>query len=94
MAQLSSGMMERKLDSLFEMVTTNELALPELQRASVWGNSMVPRLISSVYEDYPFGILLFWTAQLARTAQLAQLARTARMHRVYPVRMSQARQSI
>ena len=61
MAQLSSGMMERKLDSLFEMVTTNELALPELQRASVWGNSMVPRLISSVYEDYPFGILLFWT---------------------------------
>lgn len=61
MAQLSSGMMERKLDSLFEMVTTNELALPELQRASVWGNSMVPGLISSVYEDYPFGILLFWT---------------------------------
>ena len=29
MAQLSSGMMERNLDTIFEMVTTNELAIHE-----------------------------------------------------------------
>ena len=35
--------------------------MPELQRPSVWGSSKIPRLLSSVYNDYPFGIMLIWT---------------------------------
>ena len=61
MAKLPRGMIEENLDKVIEMIKTNELSLPELQRPSVWGSSKVPRLISSVYQDYPFGIFLLWT---------------------------------
>ena len=61
MAELSSGMTERSLAEIFSWVENNELALPELQRPSVWGSHKTPRLLSSVYHDYPFGIFLIWT---------------------------------
>ena len=61
MAKLSNGMTEQSLSTIFAWIESNELALPELQRPSVWGSSKVPRLISSVYLNYPFGIFLIWT---------------------------------
>ena len=61
MAKLSHGMTDRNLSEIFEWIEHNELALPELQRPSVWGSNKIPRLLSSVYSDYPFGIFLIWT---------------------------------
>lgn len=61
MPELSSGMTRRTLSDIFNWVEGNELALPELQRPSVWGSSKIPRLLSSIYNDYPFGIMLIWT---------------------------------
>jgi hypothetical protein len=65
MPELSSGMTHRTLSDIFHWVEENELALPELQRPSVWGSSKVPSLLSSVYSDYPFGIMLIWTPKKA-----------------------------
>jgi len=38
-----------------------ELALPELQRESVWGTWKIPDLLDSIYRDYPIGVMLIWT---------------------------------
>jgi hypothetical protein len=48
------------LTALFNWVEQHTLALPELQRKSVWPGGKVPRLLKSVYEGYPFGIMLIW----------------------------------
>ena len=42
-------------------IENNNLALPELQRPKVWADSKIPRLLSSIYNNYPFGIFLIWT---------------------------------
>src|SRR5450759_2612381 len=61
MALLQNGMTARSLEEFFCWIHARSLALPELQRPNVWSESKIPRLLSSVYEDYPFGILLLWT---------------------------------
>lgn len=61
MAILTHGMVQKSLQEIFQWIERRELALPELQRPSVWGESKIPRLLSSVYHDYPFGILLIWS---------------------------------
>jgi hypothetical protein len=61
MASLSSGMTDRPLKDILEWIERHELALPELQRPSVWDNGKIPDLLSSIYNDFPFGIFLIWT---------------------------------
>src|SRR5437870_13473850 len=63
MPDLTSGMTDKKLSEIFGWLEHGELALPELQRASVWGDEQIPRLLESVYRDYPFGIMLIWTPE-------------------------------
>jgi hypothetical protein len=63
MPDLAKGMTSHRLADLFDWVKSGELALPELQRPSVWGDSKIPRLLESVYCDYPFGIMLVWTPE-------------------------------
>ncbi len=58
---LVRGIAQKSLKELFGWIDAHDLALPELQRPSVWGDSKIPRLLSSIYNDYPFGILLVWT---------------------------------
>jgi len=61
MPALSSGMTDRPLKDILEWIERHELALPELQRPSVWDNGKIPDLLSSIYNDFPFGIFLIWT---------------------------------
>jgi hypothetical protein len=53
------------LAALFEAVDTGRLALPELQRPSVWQDTKVPELLDSVYRGFPLGVMLFWTPPAA-----------------------------
>jgi len=52
---------EKPLEKFFDWIENNNLALPELQRPKVWADSKIPRLLSSIYNNYPFGIFLIWT---------------------------------
>jgi hypothetical protein len=52
---------EKPLEKFFGWIETGNLALPELQRPKVWADSKIPRLLSSIYNTYPFGIFLIWT---------------------------------
>jgi hypothetical protein len=61
MAILNHGLVQRSLEEVFGWLERRDLALPELQRPSVWGENKIPRLLSSVYNDYPFGIFLIWS---------------------------------
>ncbi|HZL34908.1 MAG TPA: DUF262 domain-containing protein [Tepidisphaeraceae bacterium] len=63
MPDLSKGMTDQKLSEIFGWLKRGELALPELQRPSVWGDAKIPRLLESVYHDYPFGVMLIWTPE-------------------------------
>jgi hypothetical protein len=54
------GLVTKPLSDIFAWIEKGRLALPELQRPSVWGESKIPRLLSSFYHDYPSGILLVW----------------------------------
>ena len=54
-------MTQKSLSDLFLLIDQRKLALPELQRPSVWESSKIPRLLSSLYCGYPFGMLLIWT---------------------------------
>jgi hypothetical protein len=56
-------MTDQKLSEIFGWLNRGELALPELQRPSVWGGAKIPRLLESVYHDYPFGVMLIWTPE-------------------------------
>ena len=63
MPDLCRGMTEYKLSEIFGWLKRGELALPELQRPSVWGDAKIPLLLESVYRDYPFGVVLIWTPE-------------------------------
>jgi hypothetical protein len=54
------GLVTKPLSDIFAWIEKGRLALPELQRPSVWADSKIPRLLSSFYHDYPSGILLVW----------------------------------
>lgn len=69
MAKLQNGMTSKTLQEIFNWIGSRELALPELQRPSVWGSSKIPRLLSSVYLDYPFGIFLIWSPEVTDRIQ-------------------------
>lgn len=64
MPELTKGMVDQKLADIFAWLRRGELALPELQRPSVWSDSKIPPLLESVYLDYPFGIMLIWTPEV------------------------------
>ena len=46
---------------LIDYIENGDLALPELQRPFVWGNSKVRDLFDSMYRGYPIGYFLIWT---------------------------------
>ena len=61
MPDLSTTITQHYLSDLFEWMHNGDLALPELQRESVWSPSKIPDLLDSVYRDYPIGVMLIWT---------------------------------
>jgi hypothetical protein len=51
------------LSRLLDMVETNRLVLPEIQRSYVWKSTQVRELIDSLYRGFPIGTMLIWTTE-------------------------------
>lgn len=62
---LSTSLTQHRLSDVFAWLQNGALALPELQRESVWSPAKVPDLLDSVYREYPIGIMLLWTPREA-----------------------------
>lgn len=46
-----------------EMIGSNEIYLPAIQRKFVWKPDQIERLFDSIMRDYPIGTFLFWFLQ-------------------------------
>lgn len=55
----------KKVSSLVEMVKSEELLLPEIQRGYVWNRPQIRDLIESLYHDYPAGAIMLWETDAA-----------------------------
>jgi hypothetical protein len=53
----------KSIATLVNEINNKELALPDLQRDFVWGETQIRTLLDSIMRDYPFGSLLFWNTQ-------------------------------
>lgn len=50
---------------LVEKLATGEIVLPDIQREYVWSGSQIPRLLDSLYQEWPVGSVLLWSTSLA-----------------------------
>ncbi|MEW6565064.1 MAG: DUF262 domain-containing protein [Spirochaetota bacterium] len=48
------------IQTLLSWVTSNEIAIPEIQRPFVWDASKVRDLIDSLYKGFPIGYIIAW----------------------------------
>jgi len=48
------------IDNILSLVSTGEIAIPEIQRPFVWDGSKVRDLLDSLYNGYPIGYLIAW----------------------------------
>ena len=49
-----------KIREVIEMIGTNEIYLPAIQRKFVWKHTQIEKLFDSIMRDYPIGTFLFW----------------------------------
>ena len=48
------------IETILTWVTSNEIAIPEIQRPFVWKASQVRDLLDSLYQGFPVGYLIAW----------------------------------
>jgi hypothetical protein len=48
------------ITSLLELVKSNEIVLPAIQRDFVWDEEKIEKLLDSIMRGYPIGIILLW----------------------------------
>lgn len=48
------------IENVLSLVSTGEIAIPEIQRPFVWDSSKVRDLMDSLYQGYPIGYLIAW----------------------------------
>jgi hypothetical protein len=48
------------IENILNWVSTNEIAIPEIQRPFVWSAVQVRDLLDSLYQGYPVGYLITW----------------------------------
>ena len=48
------------VSSILGLISSNDIAIPEIQRPFVWKNKQVRDLIDSLYKGYPTGYLIIW----------------------------------
>lgn len=48
------------VSSILGLISSNDIAIPEIQRPFVWKNKQVRDLIDSLYKGYPTGYLIVW----------------------------------
>lgn len=50
---------------LVEKLASGEIVLPDIQREYVWAGAQIPRLLDSLYREWPVGSVLLWTTNLS-----------------------------
>ena len=50
----------KSVDNLLNLIDTNDIAIPEIQRPFVWKSTKVRDLMDSLYRGYPVGYLITW----------------------------------
>ena len=58
-----------KIRQLVDDYRGGKLVIPEFQREYVWKPSRAPRLIDSIYRDFPISVLLLWTSDVEARAR-------------------------
>ena len=53
-----------RLVLLVQRLLNGEIVLPDIQRDFVWAGSKVPRLLDSLYNEWPVGSILLWQTNL------------------------------
>lgn len=53
-----------RLFKLVEKLLSGEIVLPDIQRDFVWSGSKIPRLLDSLYNEWPVGSILLWQTAL------------------------------
>lgn len=53
-----------RLVKLVDRLLAGEIVLPDIQRDFVWSGSKVPRLLDSLYNEWPVGSILLWQTDL------------------------------
>ena len=53
-----------RLIKLVERLLAGEIVLPDIQRDFVWAGSKIPRLLDSLYREWPVGSILLWQTTL------------------------------
>lgn len=53
-----------RLVKLVERLLGGEIVLPDIQREFVWTGSKIPRLLDSLYREWPVGSILLWHTEL------------------------------
>ncbi|HEU5142322.1 MAG TPA: DUF262 domain-containing protein [Solirubrobacterales bacterium] len=53
-----------RLVKLVERLLGGEIVLPDIQRDFVWAGSKIPRLLDSLYREWPVGSILLWHTEL------------------------------
>ena len=64
-----------RLVTLVERLLNGEIVLPDIQRDFVWSGSKIPRLLDSLYMEWPVGSILLWHTTLdvpIKTAAVVQ----------------------
>ncbi len=53
-----------RLVKLVDRLLGGEIVLPDIQREFVWSGSKIPRLLDSLYREWPVGSILLWQTRL------------------------------
>jgi hypothetical protein len=64
-----------RLIKLVGRLLAGEIVLPDIQRDFVWSGSKIPRLLDSLYKEWPVGSILLWKTELSvpiKTAAVVQ----------------------
>ncbi|MEZ4724983.1 MAG: DUF262 domain-containing protein [Candidatus Kapaibacterium sp.] len=51
---------QQLIENILSWITSEEIAIPEIQRPFVWKSSKVRDLLDSLYKGYPIGYLIAW----------------------------------
>jgi hypothetical protein len=54
-----------------EKLLAGEIVLPDIQRDFVWSGTQIPRLLDSLYNEWPVGSILLWNTSLDVPTKLA-----------------------
>ena len=75
--------MEVKISSLLDRIEHHEIVVPSFQREYEWGEDQAKKLMSSLFNAYPTGSLLFWeTATPPELKNIGYVPSPGKLHQV------------